>query len=310
MGTLPEPILGIPVRLEQIDGLAPNNAKPPWLWLKPPAGTEFEQVRSLLDQCELDTVCQVAQCPNQWECFSSRVATFLIMGSHCTRNCRFCAVEPGAPGPLDPEEPVRVAEATRFLGLRYVVVTSVTRDDLADGGARFFAKTIRAIREKNPLTLVEVLIPDFKGNAEALEVVVAAAPDVLNHNIETVPRLYPSVRPGAVYERSLDLLGRAKSRCASSVAVKSGLMLGLGEFPHEIRRTLEDLLNAGCSMLTLGQYLQPSEQQIPVERYVPPEEFDYWKRVANEMGFPRVASSPLVRSSYHAEDLFRGPTGT
>jgi lipoic acid synthetase len=227
----------------------------------------------------------------------------LIMGPDCTRNCRFCAVEHGIPGPPDPEEAARVAEAARFLGLRYAVVTSVTRDDLADGGASCFAAVIRAIREKNPDTLVEVLIPDFQGDAEALETVVAARPDVLNHNIETVERLYSTVRPGAVYERSLKLLAAANRR-APSLPVKSGLMLGLGESPREIRRTLQDMLDAGCSMLTMGQYLQPSALHIPVKRYVPPEEFENWKRIAHEMGFSQVASGPFVRSSYHAEALF------
>ena len=277
--------------------------KPPWLTLRLPASPVYEQVRSLLGTSEIHTVCQEAECPNQWECFSHRTAAFLIMGPRCTRNCRFCAVEHGFMEPVDPEEPARVAEAARTLELSYIVVTSVTRDDLADGGASCFAATIRAIREKSPDACVEVLVPDFRGDAQALGTVVEARPDVLNHNLETVPRLYPSVRPGAVYERSLELLGRAKKRDAS-LPVKSGLMLGLGETLREIRETLRDLLDTGCTMLTLGQYLQPSPRHLPVQRFIPPEEFGNWRRIGLEMGFSRVASGPFVRSSYHAKDLF------
>jgi lipoic acid synthetase len=212
-------------------------------------------------------------------------------------------VEYGPLGPPDPEEPFRVAEAAHGLGLRYVVVTSVTRDDLPDGGAAIFAATIRAIRKKIPDVQVEVLIPDFQGRPEPLLAVVEAGPDVLNHNIETVERLYPTVRPGAEYKRSTQLLRRAKGFNAS-LAIKSGLMLGLGELPEEIHQTLRDLLDAGCTLLTLGQYLQPSADHIPVERFVSPAEFDKWKEIALSMGFWRVASGPLVRSSYHAKDLF------
>lgn len=277
--------------------------KPDWLRLKLPAGPDYELVRSLISKSALHTVCQEARCPNQWECFARQTATFLIMGSRCTRNCRFCAVEHGPLGPPDPEEPFRVAEAAQSLGLRYVVVTSVTRDDLPDGGAAIFAATIRAIRKKIPDVQVEVLIPDFQGHPEPLLTVVEANPDVLNHNIETVERLYPSVRPQAVYKRSTQLLRRAKG-CDASLPIKSGLMLGLGESPEEIHQTLRDLLEAGCTLLTLGQYLQPSADHIPVERFVTPAEFDNWKEIALAMGFSRVASGPLVRSSYHAKDLF------
>ncbi len=281
----------------------PCGRKPPWLTLRLPTGPAYGQVTSLLRNSKLNTVCQEAQCPNQWECLSSRTATFLILGPHCTRHCRFCAIEPGPLGPPDPEEPNRVAEAARSLGLRYVVVTSVTRDDLADGGASSFAATIRAIKVTQPDALVEVLIPDFQGDAAALETVLAAQPDVLDHNLETVPRLYPSVRPEAIYERSLEVLHRARS-WSPALPVKSGLMLGVGEFPPEIRRSCQDLLDAGCSLLTLGQYLQPSPQHLPVARYVPPEEFDNWQRLASEMGFSRVVSGPFVRSSYHARELY------
>ncbi|MFZ0942423.1 MAG: lipoyl synthase [Syntrophobacteraceae bacterium] len=280
----------------------PRIRKPDWLKLKLPAGPDYELVRSLISNSALHTVCQEARCPNQWECFAGQTAAFLIMGPRCTRNCRFCAVEHGPSGPPDPEEPFRVAEAAHGLGLRYVVVTSVTRDDLPDGGAAIFAATIRAIRKKIPDVQVEVLIPDFQGRPEPLLAVVEARPDVLNHNIETVERLYPPVRPGAEYKRSTQLLRRAKGFNAS-LAIKSGLMLGLGELPEEIHQTLRDLLDAGCTLLTLGQYLQPSADHIPVERFVSPAEFDKWKEIALSMGFWRVASGPLVRSSYHAQDL-------
>jgi len=277
--------------------------KPPWLIRRLPTVPEYEKIRSLLSEGRLHTVCQEARCPNIWECFSCQTATFLIMGDRCTRRCRFCAVTQGQPGPLDFGEPERVAEAVCTLKLRYAVITSVTRDDLPDGGAGCFAETIRAIRRKMPDTRVEVLIPDFQGNQDALRTVMEAGPDVLNHNIETVPRLYPAVRPQAIYSRSLELLRRVHSY-GDRVPVKSGLMLGLGETSHEIRETLHDLLNAGCRILTLGQYLQPSEAQVPAARFVTPEEFDEWREIALHKGFSQVASGPFVRSSYHAKELF------
>ena len=252
----------------------------------------------------LHTVCQEARCPNQWECFSRNTATFLIMGDRCTRNCRFCAVLHGPRGEPDPEEPSRVAEAARSLGLDYVVVTSVTRDDLPDGGASLFAETIREIRRKKPGTDVEVLIPDFQGNERALALVLDAGPAVLNHNIETVERLYPEVRPGADYGRSLKLLERARTY-SPAIPRKSGMMLGLGETAEEVRGTLRNLLEAGCMMLTLGQYLQPSESHLPVSRFVPPEEFETWRTVALDMGFSAVFSGPFVRSSYRAGEMHR-----
>lgn len=282
----------------------PRLRKPQWLRRKLPTGPEYERVRSLLKDGALHTVCQEAKCPNQYECFSCKTATFLIMGPRCTRNCRFCAVEHGPLSPPDPGEPARVAEAASRLGLRYVVVTSVTRDDLEDGGASFFTDTIRQIRNKIPDAQIEVLIPDFQGQGESLRKVVEARPDVLNHNIETVPRLYPSVRPGADYRRSLDLLRRVKDY-DPSLPTKSGLMLGLGETSEEIRETLQDLRDAGCSLLTLGQYLQPSAEHLPVQRFIPPEEFDKWRETALEMEFAQVASGPFVRSSYHAGSLYR-----
>ena len=278
--------------------------KPPWLKKRLPTGPAYENVKNLIGKDRLHTVCQEAKCPNIWECYSQRTATFLIMGSRCTRNCRFCSVAQGPTGPPDPAEPVRVADAARQMALKYVVITSVTRDDLADGGASYFAKTIIEIRRQIPAALIEVLIPDFQGDAHALRTVVKARPDVLNHNIETVPRLYPLVRPQARYERSLQLLKRVRS-FNSKIPTKSGLMLGLGETSAEIRSTLDDLVGVGCRILTLGQYLQPSKAHLPVKRFVPPEEFDQWRQVALEMGFLEVASGPFVRSSYHAKELYQ-----
>ncbi|MFZ0613759.1 MAG: lipoyl synthase [Desulfobacterales bacterium] len=282
--------------------------KPPWLTRRLPSGPEYEKIRGLMNQGRLHTVCQEAKCPNIWECFSNRTATFLILGDRCTRNCRFCAVAHLPVEPPDEDEPQRVAEAVAEMGLGYVVVTSVTRDDLPDGGAGHFAATIRAIRRRVPEAGIEVLIPDLKGDDDALRSVLDARPHVLNHNIETVARLYADVRPGAVYSRSLALLGRARE-LAASVATKSGLMLGFGETDPEIRQTLRDLLDVGCRLLTLGQYLQPSRDHLPVVRYVPPAEFDQWKQSALQMGFNEVASGPFVRSSYHAQELFSTASG-
>jgi lipoic acid synthetase len=273
--------------------------KPPWLRRSLPSGPEFEEIRRLMEKGGLHTVCQEARCPNQWECFSRKTATFLILGDTCTRNCRFCAVNHGKPIPLDPQEPSRVSRAALEMGLRYVVVTSVTRDDLPDGGSGHFSRTIRELKRHIPGVRVEVLIPDFKGRKKDLETVLEARPRVLNHNLETVSRLYPSVRPEARYERSLELLDRV-GKSTGTIPAKSGLMLGLGETREEIRSALRDLLEAGCRLLTLGQYLQPSRNHLPVERYIPPEEFGSWREEALGMGFRRVASGPFVRSSYHA----------
>jgi len=281
----------------------PSSRKPAWLKRRLPAGEAFNQVRELIEAGRLHTVCQEAKCPNIWECYSHRTATFLIMGGRCTRNCRFCSVSPGLPEPLDPDEPERVAEAVERMGLRYAVVTSVTRDDLPDGGAGHFAATIAAIRRRIPAAEIEVLIPDFQGDPAALETVLRARPDVLNHNIETVPRLYPRVRPQADYRRSLELLRRA-GEIAPGTPTKSGLMLGLGERPEEIRQTLQNLRTAGCRILTLGQYLQPSPEHLPVQAYVPPDEFEAWRAEALGLGFSEVASAPFVRSSYHAKESF------
>lgn len=250
----------------------------------------------------LHTVCQEAGCPNQWECFSAKTATFLIMGPSCTRSCRFCAVDHGPVHPLDPGEPIRVAATARQLGLTYVVITSVTRDDLSDGGARHFAEVIQTVRRLIPHAGIEVLIPDFQGNPDALKTVLDAGPDVLNHNMETVPRLYPLVRPEAVYERSLSLIQQAGTN-GPRIQTKSGLMLGMGETPDEVRQSLKDLRHAGCRILTLGQYLRPSSDHLPVARFIPPDEFDAWRIEALDMGFAQVASGPFVRSSYHAKEL-------
>jgi lipoic acid synthetase len=277
--------------------------KPRWLRRPLPTGSAYEKVKGMIKGDQLHTVCQEAKCPNMWECFSQKTATFLIMGSRCTRNCRFCSVLPDPLEPPDPGEPARVADVAHRMGLKYVVVTSVTRDDLPDGGASLFAETIEEIRRKMPDACVEVLIPDFQGSREALHKVLQARPDVLNHNIETVVRLYPRVRPQASYARSLMLIRRAHEYDAM-LPTKSGLMLGLGEKKAEVEKTLEDLLTAGCRLLTLGQYLQPSKNHLPVERFIPPQEFDAWRKKAVKLGFAEVASGPFVRSSYHAKELF------
>ncbi|MCP4113621.1 MAG: lipoyl synthase [Desulfobacteraceae bacterium] len=276
--------------------------KPVWLKRNLPKGSSYEKIRALMNNSQLNTVCKEAKCPNIWECFSKHTATFMILGDRCTRNCRFCAVDHGVPMPPDSDEPARVALAAETMHLSYVVVTSVTRDDLSDGGASFFAETIKEIHKKIPDSLVEVLIPDFQGDEKALQTVVKACPDVLNHNIETVQRVYPLVRHEAVYQRSLELLKRVKSH-NPAIPTKSGLMLGLGESSEEIHETLGDILETGCNILTLGQYLQPSKEHFPVKRFVPPEEFEYWKETALNMGFSEAASGPFVRSSYNAKEL-------
>ena len=278
--------------------------KPAWLRKSLPSGPAYEQVRKMVRDGFLHTVCQEAKCPNQWECFSHHTATFLIMGDRCTRNCRFCAVKQGPGTRPDPKEPKRVADAVASLGLRYAVVTSVTRDDLPDGGAWVFAETIRQIRKKVDGVLVEVLVPDFQGDETALSTVLDAGPDILNHNIETVPRLYPLVRPQADYLRSLELLKRVKE-LDPSIPAKSGIMLGLGETSGEIEKTLEDVYRTGCRMMTIGQYLQPSSLHLPVARFVSPEEFDGWRETALEIGFGEVFSGPFVRSSYKAHEMYR-----
>ena len=282
----------------------PNQPKPRWLRRKLPAGGQYERIRSLIkDQC-LSTVCQEAMCPNQFECFGRGTATFMILGDRCSRNCRFCAVGHGPQGPPDPEEPDRVATAVRTLNLSYCVLTSVTRDDLPDGGAAHFAATIGAIREQNPQTLVEVLIPDFQGDPQALATVLEARPEVLNHNLETVARLYPTVRPEADYHRSLDLLRRAKA-IAPETVTKCGIMVGLGETAAELAELFTDLRRTGCDILTIGQYLQPTRGHLPVARFLPPEEFTTLEHQALALDFGGVAAAPFVRSSYQAEVLYQ-----
>jgi lipoyl synthase len=285
-----------------------QTGKPGWLKRRLPSGPEYEKLRKLLKDRGLTTVCQEAQCPNQFECYAKGTTTFMIMGEKCTRNCMFCAVDHGRVGPPDPEEPARVADVVAIMGLRYAVVTSVTRDDLVDGGASFFADTIRAIKERMPTTLIEVLIPDLQGNWDGLETILHAEPDVLNHNIETVRHLYPFVRPGAVYTRSVDLLRQAK-RIAPQIPTKSGIMLGLGESEEELFDTMRDLLAAQCDILTIGQYLQPSPKHLPVKRLVPPNEFQSLQEKTFDLGFAGVAAGPFVRSSYQAEKLYQQAIG-
>ncbi len=280
-----------------------KRGKPSWLKRRLPRGGGFEKVRTLISETDLNTVCQEADCPNKWECFSNGTSTFMILGARCTRNCRFCNVPSGNSGPPDPNEPLRVARAAAALNLSYVVVTSVTRDDLSDGGADHFAETISQIRETvGPSTRVEVLIPDFKGRRESLETVLAMKPTVLNHNIETVPSIYRKARPEAEYERSLELF-RTALEIDPSIPVKSGIMAGLGETFAELYTTMQDLYDYGCRILTIGQYLQPTRQHLPVEKYYTPEEFAELEHAALEIGFARVASGPLVRSSYKAHAL-------
>lgn len=278
---------------------------PPWIRVRVPAGGTAAAVYDLLGQKALHTVCQGAQCPNRHECFSRGTATFMILGDVCTRDCLFCAVRTGRPGAPDPGEPGRVAEAAARMGLRHVVVTSVTRDDLPDGGAAVFAATIRAIRERLSGAIVEVLTPDFMGREADIAVVLDARPDVFNHNLETVRRLQPEIRPAADYERSLGAL-RFAGRYTPRPAVKSGLMVGLGETDEELLEAIADLRAAGCDLLTVGQYLAPSARHAPVRRFVPPEQFAAYARHATELGFRGVASGPLVRSSYQADRLFEG----
>lgn len=281
-------------------------AKPAWIRVKLPAGERVRTVRQILREERLHTVCEEASCPNLGECFGSGTATFMILGDRCTRRCPFCDVGHGRPDPVDDEEPQRLARSIARLGLQYVVVTSVDRDDLRDGGAAHFAACIRAIRQQSPVTRIEVLVPDFRGRlAVALQGLAEALPDVLNHNLETVPRLYPAVRPGADYRHSLRLLQEFGCQ-HPELPTKSGLMLGLGEEVAEVQAVLGDLRDHGVRMLTLGQYLQPTPHHLPVSRYWSPEEFDHLADYAHSLGFDQVASGPLVRSSYHAEAQAHG----
>jgi lipoic acid synthetase len=275
--------------------------RPKWLRAPAPVGPNYRELKQLIADLNLHTVCESAACPNVGECWNRRTATFMILGNVCTRRCGFCAVQKGGPLPVDYDEPRRVAEAIAAMGLRYAVVTSVNRDDRKDGGAELFKLTIEAIHDRIPGCKVEVLVPDFQGSHAAMEIVMNARPDVLNHNTETVPRLYRQVRLGARYERSLDMLRYAKS-LAPQTPVKSGLMLGLGETEDEVLEVMRDLHDHRVDILTLGQYLRPSPKHLPIVRYIPPEEFDNFRRAGAEMGFAHVEAGPLVRSSYHADD--------
>ncbi len=283
---------------------SPTRCKPDWLKVRFQAGPNVARIERLHREQGLHTVCRSAACPNQGECWSRGVATFMILGNRCTRTCTFCNVEKAPPAPPDPQEPRKIADAVAILALAHAVVTTVTRDDLPDGGASHFAAVTKAIRDKAPGCRIELLISDLKGNLEALRTIIEASPEVLGHNIETVPRLYPQVRAGADYARSLKVLETA-AELAPQIPTKSGLMLGLGEDREEILSVLGDLRKAGCAFLTLGQYLAPTQRHHPVMRYVPPEEFDELRRRALEFGFTHVEAGPLVRSSYHAEEQFR-----
>jgi lipoic acid synthetase len=277
--------------------------KPPWLKKRLPPAQDLERVRGILKRGELHTVCEEARCPNLGECFSKGTATILILGRICTRDCGFCAVERGTPSSPEEDEAEKVAEAVRQMELRYVVLTSVTRDDLPDGGASHYAEVIRRIRRVDSRIRIEVLIPDFRGRTSSLLQVLAASPDILNHNMETIQRLYPDVRPQADYGRSLLLLRQSKEE-TPRLATKSGFMLGLGEEKEEVLPLLEDLRSVECDFVTIGQYLQPRPDRLPVKRYVPPGEFEEYKRIGEAMGFKGIAAGPFVRSSYHASQLF------
>jgi len=282
-------------------GAVPRQPKPEWLKVRAPGSAGYLRLRTLMRELSLHTVCEEAQCPNIGECWHHGTATFMILGDVCTRACSYCAVAHGRPGAVDPDEPIRIAGAIATLGLDYVVITSVDRDDLADGGASVFADTIRETRRRRPDCRLEVLIPDFQGSEAALHAVLDAGPDVLNHNTETVPRLYRMARSGGRYQRTLELLDRSR-RHAPQIPTKSGVMVGLGEEKDELVATFRDLRSAGCGILTIGQYLRPSAAHAPMVRYYTPDEFRELKDVALDLGFVHVESGPLVRSSYHAHE--------
>lgn len=276
--------------------------RPDWLKVKLPTGENYSDVKNLIRRQKLNTVCEEARCPNIAECWNHRTATFMILGDTCTRSCGFCNVKLGLPTELDLDEPKRVTESVIELNLKHVVITSVNRDELKDGGATMFKECVRLIREQKPDCTVEILIPDFKGEEHAFEIIMQSQPDILNHNLETVPRLYHAVRPQAKYERSLNLITWFKER---GLKTKSGLMVGIGEHTHEVLDTMKDLNKYGCDILTIGQYLQPTKHHLPVDRFVTPEEFAMYKTEGVKMGFKIVESSPLVRSSYHADQQAR-----
>jgi len=283
--------------------LKPRPRLPEWLRITLPTSDSFARTRGLLDDLKLHTVCESAQCPNHWECWEKGTATFMIAGDRCTRACGFCAVSTAKPLALETDEPLRVAEATRRMKLKHVVITAVARDDLKDGGAEHFRQTIEAVRELNPEIVIEVLVPDFNESDASIENVLAANPHIFNHNLETVRRLTPEVRHRATYDRSLGVLAKVKAKRGDTIYTKSGIMLGLGEREEEILTAMQDLRAAKCDILTLGQYLQPSLKHLPVIEFVPPEKFAEYKVRAEEMGFVHVASGPMVRSSYHADEF-------
>lgn len=276
---------------------------PPWLTRRVPKAEVLEEMKDMLEGLGLHTVCESAYCPNIGECFAKKTATFMILGDRCTRNCHFCAVASEKPLPVDKDEPIRVARAVENLRLKHVVITSVTRDDLEDGGAFIFANTISEIKKINPPPTIEVLIPDFQGSIQALEKVIDAHPEIIAHNVETVPRLYPQVRPQADYRRSLNIIKMVKDK-QPDIYTKSGLMVGLGETKEEVLGLMDDLRGAGCDIITIGQYLRPSSKHLEVKEFVEPEVFEYYKNEALRKGFKHAASSPFVRSSYNSEEFF------
>ncbi len=281
----------------------PRPRLPEWLRLKLPTSDSFARTRSLLDELNLHTVCESAKCPNHWECWSKGTATFMIAGDHCTRACKFCAVSTAKPQPLEADEPARVAEATRRMQLKHVVITAVARDDLEDGGAEHFRQTIEKVRELNPGIVIEVLVPDFLDRDFAIDAVLSAKPHIYNHNLETVRRLTPVVRHRATYDRSLSVLCKVKDKRGDAIYTKSGMMLGLGETESEVLQAMADLRESKCDILTLGQYLQPTLKHLPVSEFVRPEKFAEYKAHAEKLGFVHVASGPMVRSSYHADEF-------
>jgi lipoic acid synthetase len=291
------------VELKSVVEAQPRPRLPDWLRTKLPTSDGFASTRSLLIELKLHTVCESAKCPNHWECWSKGTATFMIAGDRCTRACGFCAVTTAKPLALDADEPNRVAEATQRMRLRHIVITAVARDDLADGGAAHFAKTITAVRALNPATVIEVLVPDFNSNDQSIETVLAAEPHIFNHNLETVRRLTPAVRSRATYDRSLAVLKKVKARRQDGIYTKSGIMLGLGESEEEVMVALEDLRRVNCDILTIGQYLQPTLKHLPVIEFIAPEVFEAYGRAARAMGFIHAASGPMVRSSYHADEF-------
>jgi lipoic acid synthetase len=287
----------------KIDPALHKDKKPSWIKVRLPSNPVFWSTKALVSDLKLHTVCEEAQCPNRWECWSQGSATFMIAGDRCTRACGFCAVKTAKPFALEADEPDRVAEATKRMNLNHVVITAVARDDLQDGGALHFARTIEAVRRENPGIIIEILVPDFNGRDDALQTVINARAHIFNHNLETVERLTPLVRSRAQYHRSLHVLKRAKEMAGGKVATKSGIMLGLGETESEIFQAMDDLRDSGVTVLTLGQYLRPSEQHLPVVEYIHPDQFANLKEIAERKGFRHVASGPLVRSSYHAADF-------